>query len=66
MIMKNKCPSADDLVAEQYISALPKDAWGTPIVITCPGKHEPDPVDVVSWGPDKTADTADDIKSWVH
>jgi general secretion pathway protein G len=65
-IMKNKCPTADDLLAEQYVSQLPRDAWGTPIIIKCPGDHEPDPVDAISWGPDRRADTTDDIKSWVH
>jgi prepilin-type N-terminal cleavage/methylation domain-containing protein len=27
-------------------------------------EHERDPADVVSYGPDKRADTADDIRSW--
>ena len=66
LIMKNKCPTAQDLLAEQYVSQLPRDAWGTAIVIKCPGDHEPDPIDAISWGPDRKADTADDLKSWVH
>jgi general secretion pathway protein G len=65
MIMRNKCPTAEDLVTEHYVTHLPRDPWGTPIVIRCPGEHEPDPIDATSWGPDKTADTADDLKSWV-
>jgi hypothetical protein len=52
MLMKNKCPTVDDLVTEQYLPQPPRDAWGTPIVMKCPGDHEPDPVDVISWGPD--------------
>lgn len=65
-IMKSKCPTADDLLAEQYVTQPPRDPWGSAIVIKCPGEHEPDPADVVSFGPDKKPDTADDIKSWVH
>ena len=65
MIMRNKCPTAEDLFTEHYVAQLPRDPWGTPIVIHCPGEHEPDPIDAISWGPDKTADTADDLKSWV-
>ncbi|HVR64026.1 MAG TPA: type II secretion system protein GspG [Polyangia bacterium] len=66
LIMKNRCPTAEDLLAEQYVTQSPRDAWGTAIVIKCPGDHEPDPADAISWGPDKKPDTADDIKSWVH
>lgn len=66
LIMKNRCPTADDLLAEQYVTQLPRDAWGTAIVLKCPGDHEPDPADAISWGPDRRPDTPDDIKSWVH
>ena len=64
MIMKERCPTVEDLVTEQYLRREPRDPWGTSIVVRCPGEHEPDPADVVSHGPDKKPDTADDIKSW--
>lgn len=65
LIMRNKCPTLEDLLREHYVAQIPRDPWGTPIVIRCPGEHEPNPVDAISWGPDKTAETADDLKSWV-
>ena len=58
------CPTVDRLVARQLLRKHPRDAWGTPLVLRCPSEHDQDPVDVVSWGPDKKPDTADDINSW--
>ncbi len=60
---QNKCPkSMTDLKAAGITSRVKKDPWGNDYVITCPGQH--DKCDVSSFGPDKTADTEDDIKSW--
>jgi general secretion pathway protein G len=64
MIMKGKCPTVDDLVHEHLLKREPRDPWGGPIVIRCPGDHEHDPADVVSSGPDQKPDTNDDIRSW--
>jgi prepilin-type N-terminal cleavage/methylation domain-containing protein len=64
MVMKGKCPTVQDLVDEHLIRNEPHDPWGTAITIKCPGEHEHDPADVVSCGPDKRPDTADDIRSW--
>jgi general secretion pathway protein G len=62
--MKGKCPTAQDLVAEHLLRREPQDPWGSAISIKCPGEHEHDAADVVSYGPDKQPDTSDDIKSW--
>ena len=64
MVMKGQCPTIEDLLAERLIRSEPHDPWGTAITIKCPGEHDPDPADVVSYGPDKRADTEDDIRSW--
>jgi general secretion pathway protein G len=64
VVLKNKCPTSDDLVREHFARSSPIDPWGNPLVILCPGEHEHDPADVVSLGPDKKANTGDDIRSW--
>jgi general secretion pathway protein G len=64
VIMKNRCPAADDLVNEHYLAGPLRDPWGTALTIRCPGEHEQDAADVVSAGPDQAAGTSDDIKSW--
>jgi general secretion pathway protein G len=64
MVVKNACPTVDDLVRDQYLRGAPIDPWGTAVVIRCPGEHGPDPADVVSHGPDRVAGTEDDVKSW--
>jgi general secretion pathway protein G len=64
MLDDGTCPTIDALVARQLLREFPRDAWGTPLVLRCPSEHGKDPVDVVSAGPDKKADTPDDIESW--
>jgi general secretion pathway protein G len=64
MIDDGSCPTLEQLQAHQLLRKPPRDAWGTPIVLRCPSEHGQDPVDVVSWGPDKKPDTGDDINSW--
>jgi general secretion pathway protein G len=63
MILKNHCPTVDDLADDHYVPRDPKDPWGTPFVIKCAGEHD-EAADVVSYGPDKVVDTKDDIRSW--
>jgi general secretion pathway protein G len=47
------CPvSLADLVAAGYLHAMPRDAWGTPLRVTCPGRQDPRGIDVSSDGPD--------------
>jgi general secretion pathway protein G len=64
LIARGTCPTLEDLVNAHYERSEPKDPWGTPLTLKCPGEHERDAADVVSSGPDKKADTKDDIKSW--
>ena len=51
-----------------YIDAvggkLPVDPWGQPFEYRYPGVKNPGGYDLFSKGPDKTADTADDIGNW--
>jgi general secretion pathway protein G len=60
------CPKGiDELIAQGELSRNDgKDPWGTPYVFRCPGTQDADGVDVVSWGPDKSDGTNDDIRSW--
>lgn len=43
---------------------LPVDPWGQPYEYRYPGVKNPGSYDLYSRGPDKTADTADDIGNW--
>ena len=43
---------------------LPVDPWGQPYEYRYPGVKNPGGYDLYSRGPDKTADTADDIGNW--
>ncbi len=46
------CPdSLATLVASGYLSDLPRDAWGRPLRMTCPGRHDRYEFDIVSDGP---------------
>jgi general secretion pathway protein G len=64
MIARGQCPTMDELVAGHYVRAEPRDPWNNLVTIHCPGEHDPDGVDVVSYGPDKQQGTEDDIRSW--
>jgi general secretion pathway protein G len=44
-----------------FLTSLPKDPWGTPYIYRCPGIKHPDKYDLYSAGPDRQADTADDV-----
>jgi general secretion pathway protein G len=47
------CPAAlSDLVAGGYLHSVPRDAWGHPLRVTCPGRRDPEGFDVSSDGPD--------------
>jgi general secretion pathway protein G len=60
------CPKGiEELIAQGELSKNDgKDPWGTAYVFRCPGTQDPDGVDVISFGPDKTDGTPDDIRSW--
>lgn len=50
---ERKCPaSLDSLKTEGYLGIDPKDAWGRPLRLDCPGQKEPDGYDLTSDGPD--------------
>ena len=44
-------PSLDALEQQGYIGVEPIDAWGRPLVLTCPGRRHPRSYDLVSYGP---------------
>lgn len=44
-------PSLDALKQQGYIGVDPVDAWGRPLVLTCPGRRHPQGYDLVSYGP---------------
>ncbi len=47
------CPGVlGDLVAAGYVRAVPRDAWGHALRVTCPGRRDPAGFDVSSDGPD--------------
>jgi general secretion pathway protein G len=47
------CPaSLADLVTAGYLHQVPRDAWGHPLRVTCPGRRDPQGFDVSSDGPD--------------
>jgi general secretion pathway protein G len=48
----------------QLLSKVPIDPWGNPYIYVTPGKHNPDTFDIYSAGPDRKADTADDVGNW--
>lgn len=64
MLQKNdKCPKdVADLRAAGVINKASKDPWGKDYIITCPGSKGAKS-DVLSWGPDQTAGTEDDIST---
>jgi general secretion pathway protein G len=48
-----KCPpSLSDLVNAGYLVELPRDAWGRPLRVTCPGRKQSQDFEVSSDGPD--------------
>ena len=60
-----QCPgSLNDLVTHKILNKEPKDGWGRPFVMKCPGEHDTDGIDLWSFGKDGKEGTADDIKSW--
>jgi general secretion pathway protein G len=47
------CPaSLADVVSGGYLHSVPRDAWGHPLRVTCPGRTDPAGFDVSSDGPD--------------
>ncbi len=48
----------------QFFSKQPTDPWGNAYIYVYPGKHNTDSFDLYSAGPDRKADTADDVGNW--
>jgi general secretion pathway protein G len=47
------CPgSMAELVSAGYMRRVPRDAWGHPLRLTCPGRRDPAGFDLASDGPD--------------
>jgi general secretion pathway protein G len=47
------CPGTlTDLVSGGYLHRVPRDAWGHPLRVACPGRKDPKGFDVSSDGPD--------------
>lgn len=47
------CPSSlAELVSAGYLHQIPRDAWGRPLRVVCPGRKDPRGFDVSSDGPD--------------
>ncbi len=47
------CPqSLNDLVTQGYVKQIPRDAWGRPLRLVCPGKHESSAYELMSDGAD--------------
>jgi general secretion pathway protein G len=47
------CPSSlADLVSAGYLHQVPRDAWGRPLRVVCPGRKDANGFDVSSDGPD--------------
>ncbi|PYJ48117.1 MAG: type II secretion system protein GspG [Verrucomicrobia bacterium] len=44
----------------QLFKQIPKDPWGNDYIYRCPGTKHPDSYDLLSAGPDRKSDTADD------
>jgi general secretion pathway protein G len=51
-------------IEDQTLKSEPKDPWGHPLAIVCPGEHEEGGADIVSLGPDGRPGSKDDIESW--
>jgi len=59
-----ECPSVKQWVEDKTLKTEPRDPWGHPLVIVCPGEHDEGSADVVSLGPDGQSGSKDDIQSW--
>jgi general secretion pathway protein G len=55
-------PSLAEVVAAGYLKVLPRDAWGRPIRVTCPGRRDPRGFDVSSDGPDGQPEGLDRVE----
>ena len=47
-----------------YLKKEPIDPWGRPYIYTCPGQHNVEDYDLVSWGRDGVEGGGDDLVNW--
>ncbi len=48
----SRCPeSLPKLQHDGYLHVDPVDAWGRPLLLTCPGRRNPESYDLLSYGP---------------
>jgi general secretion pathway protein G len=55
-------PSLGELVAIGHLRALPRDAWGRPLRLTCPGRVDRRGYEVLSDGPDGKPGGVDQVQ----
>jgi general secretion pathway protein G len=55
-------PSLAEVVSAGYLNALPRDAWGRQLRVTCPGRRDPRGFDVSSDGPDGRPEGLDRVE----
>lgn len=64
---EGRCPtSVTELVQpsdghEPYLARAPRDGWGRPLRVVCPGRKDPQGVDVISGGPSGTFEDLDQM-----
>ena len=57
------CPSTlADLVVGGYLHGVPRDAWGHPLRVTCPGRRDARGFEVGSDGPDGEPGGTDEVE----
>ncbi|MBI4954357.1 MAG: type II secretion system protein GspG [Myxococcales bacterium] len=58
-----KCPpSLGILEDEGYLHTAPVDAWGRPLLLSCPGRRHPESYDLISLGPSGDMRTLDRVE----
>jgi general secretion pathway protein G len=62
VVMPNSEPKPKQWV--QLATKIPQDPWGNDYVYVCPGKHNPKTFDIYTKGPDRVAETEDDMGNW--
>lgn len=55
-------PSLGALQDQGYLSVPASDAWGRPLVLTCPGRRHPETYDLMSLGPSGDMRTLDRVE----
>ena len=60
---EGRCPpSLQALTTEDYLQIEPVDAWGRPLLLTCPGRRDPESYDLVSLGPSGDQNSLDRVE----